>query len=145
MKNRTAIAVAYLMLGLLGSSEMSFSHGTENYAEMATADIQMQKLHAMMPIFFVASNRLETALEKGDITTVLVEAGRITAALPDLKKSKPHKNIDQLDKFVELATDLEKSIISVVDLAKKGDFTGAKAVFEKAKNTCDTCHAIFRD
>jgi hypothetical protein len=108
-------------------------------------DAQMHKLHAMMPVFSVASAELETALKKGDPAAAKVQADRILAAIPDLKKSKPHKNVKQRKKYVELATNLEKAVTTSIDLAKKGDFPGATIEFRKIEETCAACHAKFRD
>ena len=121
------------------------AHGTEKHGKTAPSAAQMKKLHGMMPMFSVASAKLEAALDKGDVATVEVEAGKIMAVLPDLKKSKPHKNIKQRKKFVALATDLEKTISTTVDLAKKGDLAGAKSAFKMVEEVCAACHASFRD
>jgi len=107
-------------------------------------DAQMKKLHAMMPMFSVASAQLETALEKGDAPTAGREAGKILTAIPDLKQSKPHKNVKQRKKFLELATSLDQSVTATNDLAQKGDFAGAKVTFKKVEEVCAACHAKFR-
>jgi cytochrome c556 len=88
---------------------------------------------------------VKLALEKGDATAVAAEAGKILVALPDLKKSQRHKNVDQREKFVELATNLEKTVSTTVSLAKNGDLAGARTAFKKAEDTCVACHALFRD
>lgn len=129
----------------LAFSGVAFAHGTEKHSNMVPTDTQMKKLHAMMPMFSLASAKLETALEKGDVTVVETEAGKIIAAIPDLKKSKPHKNINQRKKFVAFAATLEETITSTTVLAKQGDFAGAKAAFKNAEKTCAACHAKFRD
>lgn len=145
MKNRFTIVITFLVLGMMALSAVASTHGTEMHGEMAMTDMQMHKLHAMMPIFAMAAAKLKLALEKGDVTAVAAEAGKIVAALPDLKKSQPHKNVDQREKFVEFAENLEKTVTTTVSLAKKGDFAGARAAFKIAENTCAACHAIFRD
>jgi len=38
---------------------------------------------------------LMSSLVKGEVAAAETEAGKILAAIPDLKKSKPHKNIKQ--------------------------------------------------
>lgn len=143
MKNRSTITC--LVLGMLALSGMAFAHGTEKHGKTTPADAQMKKLHAMMPMFSVASAKLEAAIEKGDAATVEVEAGKILKALPDLKKSKPHKNVNQRKKYVELATTLGMAINSTAHLAQKGDFAEAKTAFKKVEETCAACHAKFRD
>ena len=145
MRNGSIIAILSLVMGSSTLYGVAFAHGTEKHGETASADAQMKKLHAMMPMFSVASAKLEIALEKGDMVSVEAEAGKIIAAIPDLKKSKSHKNIKQQKNFVKLATNLEKTVISTVDLAKKGDFAGAKAAFNRVEVTCAACHAKFRD
>lgn len=145
MKIRYIITILSLVMGSLTLSYVALAHGTEKHGKTSPADVQMNKLHAMMPMFSITAAMLETALEKGDVAAVEVEAGKIIAALPDLKKSKPHKNINQKKIFVELATRLETAIISTVDLAKKGDFVSAKGTFKNVEATCAACHASFRD
>ncbi|MEI6824586.1 MAG: cytochrome c [Desulfuromonadales bacterium] len=121
------------------------AHGTEKHDHMVPTDVQMKKLHAMMPMFSLASANMETALEKGEIAVLESEAEKITAAIPELKKSKPHKNIKQRSKFVDHASNLEKAVMTTVDLAKKGDLVEAKAAYKKVEETCAACHAKFRD
>lgn len=124
---------------------VAFGHGTVKHDQMHPADDQMKKLHAMMPMFSIASAELETALEKGDLAAAKTQADRILAAIPDLKKSKAHKNGTQRKKFVELATKLHESVTSTADLANKGDLAGAKTAFKRVEETCAACHARFRD
>lgn len=145
MKNISTITATCLVLVTLALSGVAFAHGTEKHGKTAAADAQMKKLHDMMPMFSLASAALETALEKGDVTVVEAEAEKILTAIPDLKKSKPHKNIKQRKIFVNYAVKLEETITSTAVLAKQGDFTGAKAAFRNAENACTACHAKFRD
>jgi soluble cytochrome b562 len=123
----------------------AFAHGTEKHDKTSAADIQMKKLHAMMPMFSMASAELESAIEKGDATAAKTQADRILAAVPGLKMSKPHKNVKQRTKFVGLATQLQETVAATADLANKGDIAGAKAAFKKVEETCAACHAKFRD
>jgi soluble cytochrome b562 len=99
----------------------------------------------MMPMFSIASAELESALEKGDAASAKIKAEMILAAVPDLKKSKPHKNIKHRKEFVELAIELEKSVNSTVYFIKEDNFSGAKTAFKKVEDTCAACHAKFRD
>ena len=139
-----ALIAVVLSAGLLLIKPIEASaHGKDSHG--GTIDAQMKKLHAMMPVFSVASAELESALEKGDAAAAKAQADKILAAVPDLKKSKPHKNIKQRKKFVGLATTLEKTTTITVDLAKKGDLVGAKTAFKKVEATCAACHAMFRD
>ena len=143
MRILVLIAVV-LSAGLLLIKPIEASaHGKDSHG--GTIDAQMKKLHAMMPVFSVASAELESALEKGDAAAAKAQADKILAAVPDLKKSKPHKNIKQRKKFVELATTLGKTTTITVDLVKKGDLVGAKTAFKKVEATCAACHAMFRD
>jgi len=140
------LIAAVLLAGILINKPIeSSAHGTEKHDKMVPADDQMKKLHAMMPMFSVASAGLESALEMGEASTVDKEAGKILTMIPDLKKSKSHKNIKQRKKYVEMASNLETTLISTLDLAKKGDFVGAKATFKKVEEICAACHAKFRD
>ena len=143
MKNAFVFVIMCPALAMSTLYGVAFAREAEMHGEKA--DMQMHKLHAMMPIFAVASAKLKLALEKGDVTAVAEEAGKILIALPDLKKSQPHKNVDQRGKFVEFATNLEKTVTTTVSLAKKGDLSGARTAFKKAEDTCAACHAIFRD
>lgn len=145
MRSRCAITVTCLVSGLLTMNGPVFAHGTEKHGNTSPTDARMKKLHDMMPVFSVAAAKLETALEKGELAAVETEAKKIIAAIPDLKKSKPHKNIKQRKKYVNLATKLEETISSTVDLAKKGDFAGAKTIFKKAEEACASCHDMFRE
>jgi soluble cytochrome b562 len=128
---------------LLNMPINSFAHGSDHHG--GHMDEQMKKLHAMMPMFSIASAELKTALEKGNLADALVQADKIKTAAPDLKKSKPHKNIKQRKQFVVFATSFDKAIASTVDLIKKDELSGAKASFKKVEELCAACHAKFRD
>jgi soluble cytochrome b562 len=145
MRNRCINIALSLMMGSLAHYGFAFAHGTEKHGKTVPADSQMMKLHAMMPMFSQASAKLETSLEKGEVAAVEAEAGKITTAISDLKKSKPHKNIKQRKKYVELAVELEETVTTTVNLAKKGDLAGAKTAFKKVEEVCAACHAKFRD
>lgn len=143
MKNGFVLVIMCPVLVMLTFYGVAFAREAEMHGEKA--DMQMHKLHAMMPIFAVASAKLKLALEKGDVMAVAAEAEKILVALPDLKKSQPHKNIDQREKFVEFAANLEKTVTTTVSLARKGDLAGARTAFKKAEETCAACHVVFRD
>lgn len=134
-----------VVLGLLTLNGAAYAHGTEKHDKMVPVDAQMKKLHAMMPMFSLASAELESALEKGDRTAAKAQADKIMAAIPDLKKSKPHKNIKQRKKFVELAASLDETITSTAEFIKNDDLSGAKTAFRKIEGICTACHATFRD
>lgn len=137
------IVVALSAGVLLVKPTTTYAHGTDPHGNHI--DAQMKKLHAIMPIFSLASAELGSALEKGDATAAKIQADRILEAVPDLKKSKPHKNVKHRKKFVELATNFEKTVTSTIDLINKDDLSGAKAAFRKVEEACATCHAKFRD
>ncbi|TSK07836.1 MAG: hypothetical protein FPO08_00535 [Geobacter sp.] len=141
---RLQVTSVCLISAMLTVNGQAFAHGNEKHSEPVHMDAQMQKLHAMMPVFSVASAGLESALEKGDIAGADSEAGKMLEALPDLKKSRPHKHIKQRSEFVRLASDFEAKLISVRDLARKGEFKGAKSEFKKLEAVCAKCHARFR-
>jgi cytochrome c556 len=142
VKVNTTIAITCLMLGTSVLSGVAFAHGTGKHAP---ADAQMKKLHAIMPMFSVALAEMETALDNGRIADVEIHGSKIVSAVPDLKKSKPHKNINQRKGFVELAAVLNTSVVSTVESAKTGDFVAAKATFKQIEQTCAECHATYRD
>lgn len=142
---RAHVVTIFSLAALLGSLHgIASAHETHMHGKM-TADAQMQKLHAMMPMFSIASAKLESAVKSGDLVAVETESERIIAAIPDLKKSRPHKNIKQRKKFIELATNLEKTVKTTAYLARTGDRSGAMSAFIKIEETCTTCHATFRD
>ena len=145
MRNRSITVIFFVALGSLTLSGLAVAHGTEKHDKMSPAEAQMKKLHAMMPMFSVTTAKLEDALEQGDATAAEAEAGKIVAAIPDLKKTKPHKNFKQRKKFVELATNLEVAVNTTIDLVKKGDFANAKVAYKKIEEACAACHAKFRD
>jgi len=143
MRILVLIAVVLSAGMLFINSVVASAHGKAPHG--GTVDTQMKKLHAMMPIFSAASAELESALDKGDTAAAKVQADKILAAVPDLKKSKPHKNIKQRKKFLEIATGFDDAIASTVDLIKKNDISGAKTAFKRVKELCVACHAKFRD
>lgn len=145
MKNRIVTGIIVLVLGVLAINGVAFAHGTEKHDRKSAADARMKKLHDMMPMFSVATAKLEAALEKGDAAGAEVEAGKIVAAVTDLKKSKPHKNSKQRKIFVEQAASLGAAASTTATLAKKGDFAGAKVAYKKIEQACADCHARFRD
>ncbi|MSN27437.1 MAG: hypothetical protein GJV46_16435 [Geobacter sp.] len=145
MKNKYALGALCLAIGLLTLNGIAFAHGAEKHGKSTDAGEQMKKLHNMMPMFSLASANLETALEKGEVATVEAEAEKIVSAIPDLKKSQPHKNVKQRKKFVEFAAKLEETVATSAIQARNGDFTGAKASFKKTEEICAACHAKFRD
>jgi soluble cytochrome b562 len=108
-------------------------------------DAQMKKLHAIMPMLSVTSAELESALEKGDSAAAKIQADKILTAIPDLKKSKPHKKIKQRKKFVEFASNLDETVTSTIELIQRNDLPGAKVAFKKVEEVCAACHAKFRD
>lgn len=146
MDKSHSIALIALLSGTLTFFGESFAHSTEHKVKRSMAtDAQMKKLHTMMPVFSLASAELESALEKGDAVAASTQADKILVFVPDLKKSRPHKNVKQHKKFVELATNFEKTLIATVDLINKNDLSGAKTAFKKVEEACAACHARFRD
>jgi hypothetical protein len=123
----------------------AFAHEGEMHGHEHQADAQMQKLHAMMPMYAVEQSKVEAALEKGDPAAVEIEAGKMLASVPDLKRSKPHKNLKQLKIFRSIAAHFENDLKETVALAKTGAFVKAKVVFKNAEAKCVECHAKFRD
>lgn len=135
---------ATMVCALLLVQGTAFAHKGEKHTKKQKTDARMQKLHDMMPMYGIALANVEKALEKGDTAAVEAEAGKMLATAPDLKKAKPHKNLKQLKTFRSIAAGFESDLKETVELAKKGDFTKAKAVFKKAEAKCAECHAKFR-
>lgn len=86
MGKKSVVVTISMVLGLFASHGIALAHGTEKHDNMAPMDAQMKKLHAIMPLFSLASANMETALEKGEIELLQSEAEKITAAIPELKK-----------------------------------------------------------
>ena len=145
MKIARTVLTLSLVIGSLIHYGIASAHGTEKHEHMVPVDTQMMKLHAMMPLFMRASAGMETALNNGDAEALVTEGEKITTAIPDLKKSVPHRNSTQREKFVARTTQLEKAVVTTVALGKKGLFTEAKATFKKVEAACASCHATFRD
>lgn len=131
-------------LGLLTLNGVAYAHGTEKHDKKAPVDAQMKKLHAMMPMLAVASTELVSALDKADTTAAKMQADKIQALVPDLKKSRPHKNHNQQKMFVELATSFDETMKSTVDFIDKDDLPGAKTAFKKVEAICTACHVKSR-
>jgi len=121
----------------------TFAHGTDHHG--GHADEQMKKLHAMMPMFSIASAELKSALEKGDAEGAKAQADRILATIPDLKKSKPHKNIKQITDFKKIAGKMGADITKIVSLAGTGNFSKATVAFKDMETRCAECHTKFKD
>ncbi|GFO58384.1 hypothetical protein GMST_07090 [Geomonas silvestris] len=130
-------------MGVVALGGVAAAHGTGAHGGMEH-DPQMRKLHAMMPMFSMASAELETALEKGDAAAADKESGKILAAIPDLKVSRPHRNVKQKKGFVKLAKQLEDRATEVRGLSQKGDFAAARPAFRKLEATCGECHDRYR-
>ena len=145
MRKSCGVIILSLMMGSLTLSGLAFAHGTEKHGKMVPTDAQMKRLHAMMPVFTVASAEMETAIEKSDATEVNAQANRIVSAVPDLKKTRPHKNIKQITVFKSIAGKMGADITKIVTLAEKGNFAEAKVVFKNMEARCTECHTKFRD
>jgi cytochrome c556 len=145
MKSRCIIILICLVVGSSTLSGLAFAHGTEKHGKMVPTDTQMKRLHAMMTVFSVASAEMEMAIEKSDATGVKAQANRILSAVPDLKKSKPHKNIKQITVFKSIAGKMGVDITKIVTLAEKDNFAEAKVVFKNMEARCTECHTKFRD
>lgn len=140
MKRAAAITICTIFLSQGGA----FAHEGEDHHTGHQADAQMQKLHHLMPMYSTTLPKLEAAVEKGDPSEVEAEAGKMLATIPDLKKSKPHKNVKQLKAFRKVADGFEKNLQETVQLSKKGDVAQAKVAFKKVEASCAECHGKFR-
>jgi len=145
MKNRGINISLSLVMASLIFTGIAFAHGTEMHRNMKPADAQMKMLHAIMPVFSVASAELESAIEKGDAAASKAQADRILALIPDLKKSKPHKNIKRITDFKAIADKMGADITKIVLLAEKGNFPKAKVSFNDMQARCAECHTKFKD
>jgi cytochrome c556 len=136
-----------LSLTILSSIQTgtALAHGTEKHGKTVPTDTHMKKLHGMMPMFSTCSADIEAALDKGDAAAIEAEADKINSAILDLNKAKPRKNTNQSKKMTVQTNNLGAAMNSTTDLAKKGDFAGAKASFKDVEKSCTACHAIFRN
>jgi len=140
MRGRLALlCCAFLLLEVVAFAHEGGAHGKHH------ADVQMAKLHKMMPKYAQSQDKINAALEKGDVATVEKETGYLLSTTVDLKKSKPHKRLKELKDFKKLAENFEKDVRLTAELARKGDITGAKASFSEAQKHCAACHTEFRD
>lgn len=140
MKKTTVMAACALALIHGGAfAHEGEKHGTKHQ------DAQMDKFHKMMPMYAQVQANINSALEKGDAATVEAEAEKILTTIPDLKKSKPHKNLKKIGTFRKIADAFSAEVTATAALVKKGDIAGAKTAFKKAGERCNECHAKFRD
>jgi soluble cytochrome b562 len=138
---RAVIAISALLL-IQGTT---FAHEGENHAKKHKEDAQMVKLHKMMPVYAQSQAKINEALSSGDAATIKNETGKILATIPDLKKSKPHKNLKQLATFRKIASEFEGDVKKTALMANSGNFGGAKDAFQAAQMRCNECHTKFRD
>ncbi|WP_236685522.1 cytochrome C [Geobacter pickeringii] len=138
---KAAVLVSCIILLAQGSAfaHEGETHGTKHH------DAQMVKLHKMMPMYAQLQAKINGALGRGDAATVEIEAGKILATIPDLKKAKPHKNLKKIGTFRNMADAFGLGVTTSATLAKRGDIAGAAAAFRKAEEKCNECHATFRD
>lgn len=122
----------------------SFAHEGQTHGKHP-GHAQMAKLHKMMPKYARSQDRINAALEKGDVATVAKETGYLLSTAADLEKAKPHKRVSELKEFQSIAKQFEMDVKSTAELAKKVDLKGAKASFNSAQKRCDACHEKFRD
>ena len=141
MKRLAAItATAFLLF-----PGVVFARGGENHQHIHKGNGQMAKLHKMMPMYAQAQAKINAALEKRDAATVAKETRKILATIPDLKKAKPHKNLQELKAMRRIASAFEEDVRRTASLVKKSDFTGAGVAFENAQRHCNECHVKFRN
>jgi cytochrome c556 len=137
--------VIFLICAFMLSQVAAFAHEGKEHTQGKKDEAQMHKLHKMMPMYAQVQAKIAEAIERGDATAVEAETGKLQATIPDLKKAKPHKNLNQLKTFRNIATGFGKDLKETVTLAKNGDFDKAKDVFKKAEAKCAKCHERFRD
>jgi cytochrome c556 len=128
---------------LINPIEEASAHDMDHHGDHM--DAAMKNLHIMMPMFSNASAELGTAIEKGDKVAAKTQIDKMLVAIPDLKKSKPHKNRKQLAEFKSLATKLGEDITKVGVLAEKGNFASARLAYRDMEARCNECHRKFRD
>jgi cytochrome c556 len=138
------IATALITSSVLFITAAAFAHEVMGHGEMEM-DEAMVRQHKLMAMFAQVQAVIKEPLQKGDTTAVEAGTRKILSACPDLKKLKPHKNVNELKLLHKLENSFEKDMIAVAEKAEKGDLTGARDAFRKAEKTCNECHAKFRD
>lgn len=138
---KAAMLMASVLVLIHGGA---FAHGVEKHGKKHS-DPQMDRFHKMMPMYAQVQAKINEALDKGEAAVVEAEAQQILVTIPDLKKSRPHKNLKKLDRFKKIADAFGTDVKTTADMAKKGDFVGARAAFRKAEERCNECHSKFRD
>jgi cytochrome c556 len=131
--------LALLACGLLLVASICLAHEGHHH------DPQMAKLHKMMPAYAKSQQKIAAALQKQDAATIQKEVKSMLASTGDLKKSKPHKGLGNLEQYKEIAATFEKDLKDLSAAAGKGEFQGAQAAFADAQKQCNVCHAGFRD
>jgi len=134
---------ALICCAVLLTAGVSFAHEGEDHQHHH--DGQMAKLHKMMPKYASSREAINAALAKGDLVAVNKETAYLLSTTADLKKSKPHKRLKELEKYQQMAGEFEQDVKNTAESARKGDLDGARSSFAKAQNLCNTCHAGFRD
>lgn len=138
---RTVIVISAILL----IQGWAFANEGENHSKNHKKDVQMDKLHKMMPMYAQAQANINEALINGDAATIKKETGKILATITDLKNAKPHKNIKQISAFRKIASAFAGDVKKTAAMAKTGDFAGAKDAFQFAQMRCNECHEKFRD
>jgi soluble cytochrome b562 len=123
----------------------SETHAHDPALHSGHMDEHMGKLHIMMPMFSIAYAELGSAIAKDDRVGAKLQTDKMLAAIPDLKKSIPHKNIKQLANFKSLASKLGEDITKVGALSEKGNFASARLAYRDMGTRCNECHRQFRD
>ncbi|CAG0990201.1 cytochrome c [Geobacter sp.] len=138
------MTIMLMVWAFLLTHGIAFAHGGEKHGTNHS-DAQMDRFHKMMPMYAQVQAKINEALEKGDTSAVEAEAEKILATIPDLKKSKPHKNLKKIATFKKIADAFGADVTATAGMAKKGDLAGARTSFRKAEERCNECHAKFRD
>src|SRR5512147_581176 len=123
---RVATIMTFTFLMAQGGA---FAHEGEHHAQGHKEDARMGKLHKIMPMYAQAQAKIDEALTKKDAVTVKKETGKILTTIPDLKNSRPHKNLKEIATFRKIASAFAADIEKTAALAKSGDFEGARIAF----------------
>jgi len=108
-------------------------------------DESMARQHRMMALYAESQAKIIESLEKRDALSVEAETRKILATIPELKKAKPHKNLNERKEMVRIAAAFENDLKTTLVRAHKKDFGGARQAFTRAQQKCSACHAKFRD
>lgn len=143
MRIRTVLAVTAGLFSSMFAQAVPLHGGMEH--DGMHMDESMARQHRMMAMYAQSQAKINESLQKQDAVTVEAETRKILATIPDLKKTRPHKNVKVRKEIIRIAAAFERDLKATVVNLNKRDFIGARKAFNRAEGKCSACHAKFRD